>query len=211
MHDAVTKSDLAAHRGEIVLYPGVAYALGRLSGLLKPTIEILWVEDVRRMNTHVSADAPDLMGHLFGQDRVALAPARSALMDAFGARCFYCDRSVQSSAPVDHVLPWSRVGLDGLTNLVVACVACNSDKSESLAVIELVTRALGRDAGTMDAIAADLGWPTQRRRVIGAARGIYRGQPAGTPMWSGVRRTMPLDLVWASDLFALKMDAPDSW
>ncbi len=30
--------------------------------------------------------------------------------------------------PVDHLLPWSRLGIDGLANLVLACGRCNSSK-----------------------------------------------------------------------------------
>lgn len=197
MSSNLSRSAIDAHGGSVDLFPGVAHALARLSGLLKPTIEILWVEDVRRMNKELVADTPDLMGHLFGRDRVSLSPVRVAFADSFGARCFYCDRGVGSSAPVDHVLPWSKVGLDGLTNLVMACAACNSDKSHSLPAVELVSRAVDRDSSTLESIARELGWPTQRDRVIGAARGLYRSQPSGTPLWSGINRRAQLDLVWA--------------
>ena len=196
MSGNLSRSALDARGGSLELFPGVAQSLARLSGLLKPTIEILWVEDVRRMNKELVADAPDLMGHLFGRDRVSLAPVRLALADSFGSRCFYCGRKVGSSAPVDHVLPWSRVGLDGLTNLVLACAACNSDKSHSLPAVELVSQAVDREASILESIAGELGWPTQRDRVIGAARGIYRSQPAGTPLWGGVKRQAQLDLAW---------------
>jgi 5-methylcytosine-specific restriction endonuclease McrA len=196
MHVSLTARQLKAHGGELVLFPGVAHGLARLSGLLKPVIELLWVADVQRLNSHVLSDGPDLAAHLFGRDRVSLAPARAALMDAFGARCFYCDVSVGSSAPVDHVLAWSRVGLDGLSNLVVACARCNGDKSEALPGLELVSRALARDPGLLDQIALALEWPTQRSRVVAAAHGLYRVQPMGTPLWTGVRQVSPLDVNW---------------
>lgn len=132
MHDTLTLAQLAAHGGAVELYPGVAWSLARLSGLLKPALEVLWVDDVRRWNRGLVAHVPDIAGHLFGRNRVSLAPARSALLDTFGTRCFYCGAAVGKSAPVDHVLPWSRVGIDGLANLVVACATCNTDKSQTL-------------------------------------------------------------------------------
>lgn len=124
--------------------------LTRLAGLLKPVIELLWVAHVHRLNEHVLGDTPDLAAHLFGRDRIALAPARAALDDAFGSRCFYCDCRVGPSASVDHVLAWSRVGLDGISNLVVACPRCNGDKRETLPALELVSRALDRDRAVLE-------------------------------------------------------------
>jgi len=67
----------------IVLGPGVAAGLARLSGLLKPALEIMWVEDVRRMNPSLEEDVPDVAGHIFGRERVALGldhPATHGLL-----------------------------------------------------------------------------------------------------------------------------------
>jgi hypothetical protein len=58
------------------------------------------------------------------------------------------------------MLPESLVGIDGLSNLLLASMRCNGDKSGAL----------------------------QHERVVAAARGIYRGQPAGVPTRSGVAR-----------------------
>ena len=196
MNDGVTAAQVAAQGGRIVLYPGVAQALARLSGLLKPTVEILWIEDVQRMNKELLADVPDLAGHLFGRDRVSLRAARAALLDTFGAACFYCGREVTASAPVDHVLPWSRTGIDGLANLVVACARCNGDKSETLPIMDLVSAVLDRDPEVLETLAQELAWPTQRSRLLAVAHGLYRAQPAGTPLWTGYKRRVPLDIAW---------------
>lgn len=133
LHDQVSLKTLLAHDFSIVLKPGVAYGLARLAGLLKPTLEILWVEDVRRMNKFLDADIPDVAGHLFGRQRTALAAIREPFKDVFGAHCFYCDTHLAADNPIDHVLPWSRVGIDGLANLVLSCARCNGDKSGALA------------------------------------------------------------------------------
>lgn len=199
LHDHLSAKQLAAHHGQLTLYSGVAAALSRLSGLLRPTLEVLWIEDVRRMNKGLMADVPDLAGHLFGRDRISLDRPRAALADAFGARCFYCNAAVGRSAPVDHVLPWSRVGLDGLSNLVLSCSRCNGDKSETLPVMPLVSAAVNRDTAVMEKLATEIAWPTQRSRIVAVADGLYRAQPEGTPLWSRYGNRLLLDLQWINE------------
>jgi 5-methylcytosine-specific restriction endonuclease McrA len=194
MHDQVSRRTIRQHEDAITLYPDVAYGLARLSGLLKPTLEILWVEDVRRMNRFLDEQVPDVAGHLFGRERIDLGPARSALREAFGPTCFYCETSLPPNNPVDHLLPWSRLGLDGLANLVLACGRCNSSKVHSLPALQHVDRALARERSTLEDIASSLLWPTQYERVVSAARGLYLGEPTGTPTWQGVGSTLVLDL-----------------
>lgn len=170
---------LRTHDFSIVLKPGVAYGLARLAGVLKPALEILWVEDVRRMNKFLDADVPDVAGHLFGRQRAALTAVREPFKDAFGTHCFYCDTHLAADNPIDHVLPWSRVGIEGLANLMLSCARFNGDKSGALSAVGLVDRALGRDRAVLGELAQQLQWPTQYERVVADARGIYRGQPAG--------------------------------
>ncbi|HEY5856812.1 MAG TPA: HNH endonuclease [Aldersonia sp.] len=193
MHDKVGARVIAAH-GVIRLLPGVAAGLARLSGLLKPTLEILWVEDVRRMNRQLSENVPDIAGHLFGRNRIPLGPARLALAEAFGPGCFYCGRRL--AAHVDHVLPWSRVGIDGLANLVLACARCNSSKSQLLPAVEHTTRALDRDQATLVQIATGIEWPYQYERTVAAARGLYLSTPPNSPTWRGVDQFTRLDLAF---------------
>lgn len=149
------------------------------------------------MNRHLAADVPDVAGHLFGRDRISLAPARAALGEAFGPTCFYCGTRLVQGSPVDHVLPWSRIGIDGLANLVLACGRCNSSKLHALPALDLVDRALSRERLVLEQIAESIAWPTQYDRVVAAARGLYRGQPAGTPTWAGPARSTYLDLTAA--------------
>jgi hypothetical protein len=122
-----------------------------------------------------------------------------ARCSTISAQCFYCGTSVGPSAPVDHVLPWSRVGIDGLANLVVACFRCNGNKSQSRPAPWLVEQVVARDKTVMERVAADLSWPTQLDRVVAAARGLYRGQAPGTPLWSGFGRTTAVDIAWSPD------------
>ncbi len=46
----------------------------------------------------------------------------------------------------------------------------------------------------LEKIASEIQWPTQRDRVVAAALGIYRVQPAGVPIWSGYRQISRLDI-----------------
>jgi hypothetical protein len=63
LRDQVARSTLRAHGDAIMLKPGVAHGLARLAGLLKPALEIMWVEDVRRMNKFLDTEVstwPDI-------------------------------------------------------------------------------------------------------------------------------------------------------
>jgi hypothetical protein len=194
LHDHVSRRVLRAHQDAIVLKPGVAAGLAMLAGLLKPALEIMWVEDIRRMNRYLADNVPDVASHLFGRERIALAAVREPLKDAFGARCFYCDTKLGRDNPIDHVLPWSLLGLDGLANLVTACRRCNGDKSNALPALSIVDQALARDRRILEDIATSLEWPTQYDRVVAAARGIYRSQPSGSITWAGVGLSHRLEL-----------------
>lgn len=198
LHSNVSRRTLRNHDDSIVLMPGVATGLARLAGLLKPALEIMWVDDVRRMNKFLKADAPDVAGHLFGRDRIALAAVRGPLKDAFGPHCFYCKTHLPADNPIDHVLPWSLVGIDGLANLVLACTRCNTDKRHALPAVAIVDQVLGRDRDVLEQIADEIRWPTEYNRVAAAARGIYRGQPAGVATWSGYKSSTRLDIAFAS-------------
>jgi 5-methylcytosine-specific restriction endonuclease McrA len=194
LHDQVSRSTLQRHGDAIELRPGVAYCLARLAGLLKPALEIMWVDDVRRMNKFLQSEVPDVAGHLFGRERVALRSVREPFKEAFGPHCFYCGAHLPFDNPVDHVLPWSLVGIDGLANLVLACKRCNGDKAGALPAIALVDRVLERDREVLEQIASAIEWPTQHDRVVAAALGIYRVQPNGVPTWSGYRQSERLDI-----------------
>jgi hypothetical protein len=194
LHDQVSRSTLRAHGDAIVLRRSVAHGLARLAGLLKPALEIMWVEDVRRMNKFLDAEVPDVAGHLFGRERIALAAVREPFKEAFGPHCFYCHSHLPQNNPIDHVLPWSLAGIDGLSNLVLACARCNGDKSGALPAVKVFERVLRRDRHALEDIALSLQWPTQHERVVAPARGIYRGQPAGVPTWSGYKQIERLDI-----------------
>ncbi|GAB91539.1 HNH endonuclease [Gordonia rhizosphera] len=176
---------IADHGNKLQLFPGVCTTLARLAPLLKPAFQLAWVDDVRRMNKSLLAEGPDIADHLFGADRVSLLKAGDLLAREFGPQCFYCSTRLTATRHVDHVLPWSRVGIDGLANLVLACPSCNSNKSDLLPSPTHVDHALGRGQSVLDALAADINWPCQFDRVVSAAHGLYATQPDSTPIWLG--------------------------
>lgn len=190
---------IGSHGNQLVLFPGVCFALARLAPLLKPVFQLEWVSDVRRMNKAALKEGPDLAEHLFGADRVALAVPGTALAEAFGATCFYCGKSVTDRPHVDHVLPWSKVAIDGLANLVLACASCNLSKSDRLPSPQHVHRALARGRPLLDEISAAINWPCQFSRVVATAHGLYATQPEASPIWvasDSIGRLSRSDFAW---------------
>jgi hypothetical protein len=55
---------------------------------------------------------------------------RGFLSEIQGGKCFYCQEQHDTPRHVDHVIPWSFVLEDRIWNLVLACRACNSAKSD---------------------------------------------------------------------------------
>ena len=194
LHDHVSRSTLRAHGDAIELRPGVAQGLARLAGLLKPALEIMWVDDVRRMNKFVTPRFPTWRAICSVVNAPTSTAVREPFREAYGPHCFYCGTHLPANNPVDHVLPWSLVGIDGLANLVLACARCNGDKSGALPAVSIVDRVLERDREVLEQIASEIQWPTQHDRVVAAALGIYRVQPAGVPTWSGYKQTERLDI-----------------
>ncbi|MGW5524856.1 HNH endonuclease [Gordonia sp. NPDC003950] len=192
---------IEAHGNCIELFPGVCHTLARLAPLVKPAFQLAWVADVRRMNKQLLLDeGPDLSHHLFGADRVSLQRPAHILGEHFGNECFYCHNHLRAHRHVDHVLPWSRVGIDGLSNLVLACPSCNSSKSDLLPDPDHVTRALDRGRDILDELAHMIHWPSQYERVASAAHGLYSTQPPSTPVWHTTKHVAPLgriDFFWA--------------
>ena len=147
------------------------------------------------MNRDILDDGPDIADHLFGTERVSLTRPAGILSEHFGNDCFYCNARLRTGRHVDHVLPWSRVPIDGLANLVLACQPCNTSKSDVLPAPTYVSRALDRGQDVIDALADEIRWPSQYSRVKSASRGLYSTQPDTTPIWLGARHIQPLKRV----------------
>ena len=70
---------------------------------------------------------------LFGRDRTALERIAEGLLDLQNGDCFYCHTALSRNREIDHFMPWSHSGDDGLDNLVAACHRCNNSKRATLA------------------------------------------------------------------------------
>lgn len=184
LHKKITNSELDAHDWRIRLRPGVAARLARLAPLLVPVIERLWVSEVLRFNPLL----PELQveDYLLGSDRRSMHALHLPLLDSQEGRCFYCSVRIEPSlAHVDHVVPWSRCGFDGLANLVLTDRACNLSKLDSLPSPEHIRRAVTRR--DLDHVFAETRWApgVQADRMLRTAAGQLRFVPDGYRLWRG--------------------------
>ena len=47
-------------------------------------------------------------------------------------KCYYCQTKVGDTYHVDHVVPLSRGGTNGVENIVIACPSCNQSKKDKM-------------------------------------------------------------------------------
>ncbi|MBS1119892.1 MAG: endonuclease [Deltaproteobacteria bacterium] len=173
--------------------PGVAAHLIRLDGLLRPLLYRAWAMQVAAINR---LPETRLETHLFGVDRTALRPVLTGLAELQQGRCFYCDGRLRSPE-VDHFLPWARVSLDAIENLVVADEACNGQKTDHLAASAHVRRWRERleAQDRLREIADHASWETSPARTLGVARALYLPLTAGARLWSRADGLVPADPV----------------
>lgn len=186
---------ITGHGNQLILFGGVCHTLARLAPLVKPAFQLAWADEVRHMNRDILDDGPDIADHLFGTERVSLTRPAGILAEHFGNECFYCTTRLRAGRHVDHVLPWSRTGIDGLANLVLSCQPCNTNKSDVLPAPAYVIRALDRGRDVIDALADEIRWPSQYSRVEAASHGLYSTQPDTTPIWLGAKQIQPMKRV----------------
>ena len=175
------------------LLPGVADQLVRLNGVLRPLFQREWARKVARLN---ALPESELETFLFGAERIPLEPIRRPLLELQQGRCFYCHGGISNRADVDHFLPWSRYADDGLDNLVIAHVGCNSSKSDFMAAAGHVERwrqrVRERDTA-LDLIAHQATWRRDPRRTLSVARALYLRLPETAQLWEGQGTFVPLD------------------
>lgn len=189
MRKSIGRARIDEHGDAIHLHAGVAAALAKLGGLVKPALQAIWVEEVLKWNPGAGAQYGDVKKHLFGQDqRISTKKATLALQAEHGPDCFYCEE--RAATNLDHVLPRWRVGIDGLANLVPACKRCNSNKSGLLPAPGYVVKALERT--NLQMIADAIEWPLEWERVRSSARGLFLSEPK-SPAWLSAGETTPVE------------------
>ena len=187
LHKKLSQSELELHEWQLELLPGVAEALAASSALLTPVLQALWQEEVVAMNQSLS-ESRRLTQHLFSSDRKVLQAVRKPLRDIQADRCFYCEAPLDRVAHIDHVIPWSRCGLDDLANLVAVDPRCNQRKADHLPAETVVRAATGRKE--LNAIADQLEWEMSPMRVRSTGLALIDAAADGTPLW-----TLPGELV----------------
>jgi 5-methylcytosine-specific restriction endonuclease McrA len=73
-------------------------------------------------------DNPEVSGAEYQQGTLAGYEVREYLLAKFGRACAYCG-ATSTPLNIDHICPRSSGGTNRVANLALACVACNSDKS----------------------------------------------------------------------------------
>lgn len=182
LRQKMTIAELDEHDWQIVLFPGVAAGLAQLSALLVPVLQRFWEDEVRKYNRSGGLLEDRLAQYLFGQDRTSLTAVSAELVELQSDRCFYCGKPCGDAAQVDHVIPWSRCGLDDLSNLVLTDSACNNDKSATLPIAELVLRAASRDG--LQGISRRLSWDADPERTVRVGTSMIELAPTGLRLWS---------------------------
>ena len=177
----------------IELNRGVAHALAINAQILRPALESVWSAEVARYN-NVNSEVQQLRDFLFGAQRTSLEPVRDALLDLEGARCFYCDGTLnRATTHVDHVIPWSHLPLNDIANLVLSDDRCNGDKSARLISSERLAKWCSRDQDSLAPIAATINWTHDPARTFRVADSAYRWHPHGIPVWRGLRDLVTYD------------------
>src|SRR4051812_43961689 len=170
----------------IILVDGAGDHLVRLAGLLRPLVQRQWASMVARLNGDLTRDA-ELDAFLFGQPRISLAPVSGPLRELQANRCFYCKRTINGPADVDHFLPWARYPDNGIENLVLADPRCNRNKRDFLAAVEHVQRWVARFDGPtgqgLGEIATALMWDRHPDQTRSASRAIYLRLPDSAKLW----------------------------
>jgi hypothetical protein len=105
-----------------------------------------WVRYVRRYNQELLGTTTDLSEFMFGSERSQLGGVRDALLDTGAAKCFYCEKGLSdTTAHVDHFVPWAKYPVDLGHNFVLAHATCNSSKSDHIAAAEFLDKWVDRN------------------------------------------------------------------
>lgn len=172
----------------ITLFPGVGDALTSLAPLLRPFITRWWTDKAAQLNPDVEAarSVLEFEDFLFGRDRIALERVTEGLLDLQHGDCFYCHGSVGAKREIDHFIPWSHSGDDGLDNLVAACHRCNNDKRAALPGPPHLADLFKRNqtwTSDLSALADERRWPRDHQRSTRIARAAYLRSPDERPLW----------------------------
>ena len=132
-------------------------------------ITALSVEHVR-FDTQKMQD-PEIRGVEYQQGTLLGYEVREYLLDKWDRHCAYCDTS-QVDFQIDHVYPKDLGGSDRVSNLALACPACNQNKDNRLLA---------------DFLANDKGRRQRARKNARAIAGKDRAQQQKRAQWEATR------------------------
>jgi 5-methylcytosine-specific restriction endonuclease McrA len=131
----------------------------------------------------LSTDGDQILQAPFG--RTSVTSARAALSGFQHGRCFYCNEPLTSlprAVHVDHFYPialtrtgsWKGPDVNGIWNLVVACSACNLNKSTRLPTQDEVRSLIDRNEAVMTS-------PHPLKRTLEMTMSMPNGPSAVSP------------------------------
>ena len=133
-------------QGRIILEKGIQDCFRRFYGIVIRLVRREWLEMVRKLNPLAIGAPLDLEEFLFGSQRNLWPGIRGVLREIQSGRCFYCPRIVPTGKEqLDHFIPWSLYPNDLAHNFVLACRACNGNKSNKLASVDDLGRWIERN------------------------------------------------------------------
>ena len=200
---------LDAGSDSLELTPHAAGDLIRYGPVLKELVQSRFVRVVLDANAALQRTNLEsrVEEHLFGSDRqMPGSSLRQELAALQGNVCLYTGRPLaHRGAPIDHVVPWSRVRLSGLGNFVVTTRSVNSSKSDLLLAPEPLARWIdhvGSNAEGLAGLAARHDWPADPEGTIEVALRLYRSLRPGVVLWAphGVRIATERDLAAAQQV-----------
>ena len=146
---------------------------------------------------------PEIEGVQYQHGELAGWEARAYLLIKYSYRCAYCGKP-NVPFEIDHLQPRSRGGSNRISNLALACHACNQAKGNQTASefghpeVEARARAPLKDAAAVNASRYKL---VEALRVFGLPLGIWTG---GRTRWNrarfGVEKTHALDALCVGEL-----------
>jgi hypothetical protein len=146
---------------------------------------------------------PSMAGLDYQRGTLAGWEIRAYLLEKWNRRCAYCGVS-NHALEVEHIVPRSRGGSDRVSNLALACHACNQAKGNLTAAefghaaVQVQARQPLADAAAMNATRSALG---ERLRALGLP---VTGWSGGRTRWNrdrfGLPKTHALDALCVGDV-----------
>ncbi len=171
--------------------------------LIRRLAQTEWLRFVLSLKQNQSAlgGATGLSEFLFGSSRIALGlKLGRPLRELQDGRCFYCRRTLSSTAAVDHFIPWSRYPRDLVHNLVLAHGTCNSSKSDLLGSEEHLERWMQfvtKQDAVLDQVGVQAGLIVDRATSVAVAEWSYEQvERTRAPVWIDGKRCRRLTEGW---------------